>query len=145
MLATELPQVLSVALRDIPLNLDDPEFRMRNRHVEMLVHPSAKNPFILRSRLINALRSYFLDREFVEVNTPLLTAGAGGAVARPFETVATEFSDTTLSLRVAPELFLKRLIAGGFERIFEIGPAFRNEGMYGGQVFYGHLLIMSRC
>jgi len=75
------------------------------------------------------MRGFFDKRRFVEVNTPLLQAGAGGAVARPFETYATELSDTKLNLRVAPELFLKRLIVGGVERVYEIGPAFRNEGV----------------
>lgn len=129
LLAIQMPEVLSVALRDIPLSLDDPEFRMRNRHVEMLVHPEVRETFALRSRLVNAIRTFFLNREFVEVNTPILAAGTGGAVARPFETIATELPELQLSLRVAPELYLKRLIAGGFERVFEIGPAFRNEGM----------------
>ena len=129
LLATGMPEVVSVALRDIPLSLDDPEFRMRNRHVEMLVHPEVRQTFVLRSRLLNAIRTFFLDRGFVEVNTPIMAAGAGGAVAKPFETNATELPDLPLTLRVAPELYLKRLIAGGFERVFEIGPAFRNEGM----------------
>ena len=74
------------------------------------------------------MRSFFEQKSFVEVNTPLIVAGAGGAIARPFETVATELQTRTLNLRVAPELFLKRLIVAGLDRVFEIGPAFRNEG-----------------
>lgn len=75
------------------------------------------------------MRKYFLDDDFIEVQTPILADGAGGAVARPFVTVATEFLDKTLSLRIAPELWLKRLVLGGMDRVFEIGPAFRNEGL----------------
>jgi len=95
----------------------------------MIVHPSERDVIYLRYWLLSAMRDFFRKRRFVEVSTPLLQAGAGGAVARPFETYATELSDTKLNLRVAPELFLKRLIIGGVERVFEIGPAFRNEGV----------------
>jgi lysyl-tRNA synthetase class 2 len=81
-----------------------------------------------RSAITQYLRQFFLDRSFMEVNTPILNSIAGGAVARPFYTTATEFSDRQLSLRIAPELWLKRLVVGGFDRVFEIGPSFRNEG-----------------
>ncbi|KAL9087799.1 MAG: hypothetical protein Q9159_003482 [Coniocarpon cinnabarinum] len=79
--------------------------------------------------MLRHVRGFFQNREFVEVTTPLLTRRAGGALARPFDTTATEFSNVNLQLRIAPELFLKRLICGGMEKIFEIGPAFRNEGI----------------
>jgi len=127
-LATELPHVLSPSLQTIPLELTDPEFRMRNRHADYIVTPGSRDVLTLRNRLIDGLRMFFRERDFVEVNTPLLVAGAGGAIARPFETRATEFADYTLNLRIAPELFLKRLIVGNMERVFEIGSAFRNEG-----------------
>jgi len=101
---------------------------MRNRHADYIVTPGSRDVLTLRSRLIDGLRKFFRERDFVEVNTPFLVAGAGGAIARPFETRATEFADYMLNLRVAPELFLKRLIVGNMERVFEIGSAFRNEG-----------------
>lgn len=102
---------------------------MRNRHLDMLLHPEVADPLVVRHHVLKTFRDFFDRQDFVEVSTPLIVAGAGGASARPFETEATEFLDTKLKLRVAPELWLKRLIIGGMERIFEIGPAFRNEGL----------------
>lgn len=127
--ADEIPTIVAPTLQTVPLDMTDPEFRMRNRHADMIVHPSERDVIYLRHWLLTAMREFFQKRRFIEVNTPLLQAGAGGAIARPFETYATELSDTKLNLRVAPELFLKRLIVGGVERVFEIGPAFRNEGV----------------
>lgn len=75
------------------------------------------------------MREFFLNRSFMEVSTPIIGSVAGGAVARPFYTSATEFPERQLSLRIAPELWLKRLVVGGFDKVFEIGPSFRNEGM----------------
>jgi len=77
------------------------------------------------------MRQFLLDSSFLEVQTPILASSAGGAIARPFTTSATEFPEKTLAMRIAPELWLKRLIIGGFERVFEIGPVFRNEGLDG--------------
>jgi lysyl-tRNA synthetase class 2 len=74
------------------------------------------------------LQKYFLQDGFIQVETPMFDAGAGGAIARPFETVASELSNTTLRLRIAPELYLKRLVIAGNEKIFELGRVFRNEG-----------------
>lgn len=126
--ATQLPLVLALALQEVPLSLADEEYRMRNRHADQIVNPSTRDILYLRSHLINGIRQFLQNKDFIEVNTPLLVAGAGGAIARPFQTVATEFLDLNLNLRVAPELFLKRLIVGGMQKVFEIGPAFRNEG-----------------
>ncbi|MCJ1439239.1 hypothetical protein MMC27_008631 [Xylographa pallens] len=81
------------------------------------------------AQIIQYLRQYLLRSDYVEVQTPILAEGAGGAVARPFRTAATEFSDRVISLRIAPELWLKRMVIGGFDRVFEIGPSFRNEGL----------------
>lgn len=83
----------------------------------------------LRSHLIQHIRDFLLNDNFLEVQTPILAHGAGGASARPFLTTATEFVDKKLSLRIAPEIWLKRLVLGGMDRVFEIGPAFRNEGI----------------
>jgi lysyl-tRNA synthetase class 2 len=94
----------------------------------MLINPQVLQTLKLRSCLERSLSKYLDEQEFERVSTPLLAAQAGGAVARPFETVATELRNTTLNLRVAPELWLKRLVVGGMGKIYEIGPAFRNEG-----------------
>lgn len=126
--ARELPHMLGPSLQTVPLELKDRAFRMRHRHASQIVDPTERDIFFLRNALLICFRNYMNSHNFVEVTTPLLVAGAGGAAARPFETVATEFSDLTLNLRVAPELFLKRLIIGGMQRVYEVGPAFRNEG-----------------
>ena len=128
-LANRLPELMSPSLHQVPDALDDAETRAKSRHVDMLVNPSSIQPLIVRDRITRTLRTYFGDWDFIEVTTPLLTAGAGGAVARPFETEATELEGQKLNLRIAPELWLKRLIVGGVPRVYEIGPAFRNEGV----------------
>lgn len=128
LIALESPRMESPSLQPLSLNISDAEFLNHNRHVARILDSTARDAIVMRSKIINAMRNHLLERHFVEVNTPLLTRGAGGAVARPFETKATEFSDLTLNLRIAPELFLKRLIVSNMDRVFEIGPAFRNEG-----------------
>ena len=110
------------------MELQDRETRVRNRHVDFLVNNRAADVLRLRAQIIQYLRQYLLRSDYVEVQTPILAEGAGGAVARPFRTAATEFSDRVISLRIAPELWLKRMVIGGFDRVFEIGPSFRNEG-----------------
>ena len=100
-----------------------------DRHGAMLTSSTLLNVLKYRSNLVQSLREFLLNMDFVEVQTPILAAQAGGAAARSFETSATEFSDRKLSLRIAPELWLKRLVIGGMHRVFEIGPSFRNEGL----------------
>lgn len=78
--------------------------------------------------MINYIRNFLLEGQHVEVQTPILEAGAGGAVARPFHTVSVAVKDRQMNLRIAPELWLKRLVIGGFDRVFEFGSCFRNEG-----------------
>ncbi|KIX00805.1 uncharacterized protein Z518_09870 [Rhinocladiella mackenziei CBS 650.93] len=95
----------------------------------MFTDPEVIETIKARSTLIRTMRSFFESLSFVEVGTPILSAVAGGATAKPFRTTATEFMDRKLSMRIAPELWLKRLIVGGMDRIFEIGPCFRNEGL----------------
>lgn len=102
---------------------------MRNRHADLLVNVKAADTLRLRSSIIQYIRNFLLKDAFLEVQTPILADKAGGAVARPFATSATEFPEKELALRIAPELWLKRLVLGGFDRVFEIGPAFRNEGL----------------
>ncbi|KAL2039356.1 hypothetical protein N7G274_008024 [Stereocaulon virgatum] len=128
-LATELPQLLSLCSQPLPEDLKDRETRMRNRHVDLLLNPRLSDTIRLKARITQFLREYLLDHGHVEVQTPILSDTVGGAIARPFTTTATETRDRKISLRIAPELWLKRLILGGFERVFEIGPSFRNEGI----------------
>ncbi|KAK4503841.1 hypothetical protein PRZ48_004756 [Zasmidium cellare] len=129
LLATEMPTLLSPSLHQIPEAFEDPEARARARHVDMLVNADAISTLRVRHEVDAGLQEYFNSRGFTKVYTPILSAGAGGAAARPFETEATEFDGETLDLRIAPELWLKRLIVGGMDAVYEIGPAFRNEGV----------------
>lgn len=128
-LAKDFPKLLAPSLHQIPETLEDAETRARNRHVDMLVNPSAIQALRVRHIIEQHLNTFFTADGFTKVHTPILSAGAGGAVARPFETEATELEGQTLNLRIAPELWLKRLVVGGMEKVFEIGPAFRNEGV----------------
>ncbi|EME82937.1 uncharacterized protein MYCFIDRAFT_153654 [Pseudocercospora fijiensis CIRAD86] len=129
LLASELPRLLSPSLHQVPEAYEHPEARARNRHVDMIVNAEAIQTLQMRHEIEAAIQAFFNEREFVKVTTPLLSATAGGAAARPFETVATELSDETLQLRIAPELWLKRLVVGGMPKVYELGPAFRNEGV----------------
>jgi len=125
----ELPTILSPSLPLLPTVLGDPETRIRNRHVDLLVNKHVADTIRVRSHIIKYMRDFLLRDNFLEVQTPIITDKASGAIARPFTTVATEFLDKELALRIAPEIWLKRLILGGLDRVFEIGPAFRNEGL----------------
>lgn len=129
--ADQLPKVLSPSLAPIPEKLINEETMVQNRHLHLLVNQRSSQILHFRSNLIFWLRAFFHEKEFVEVQTPLLADYAGGAVARPFLTSATEFPEKELALRIAPELWLKRLVVGGFDKVFEIGPSFRNEGLDG--------------
>ncbi|KAL9104158.1 MAG: hypothetical protein Q9163_000857 [Psora crenata] len=128
-LATELPLRLSRCLQALPEQLTNEETRIRNRHVDLLIHRRSSEILRLRSRILEFLRYFLTEEGFVDVQTPIIAAEAGGAVARPFHTHSTEFEGRRLALRIAPELWLKRLILGGFEKVYEIGPSFRNEGI----------------
>ncbi len=108
--------------------LKDQDLRYRQRYVDLIVNPEVKETFILRSKIIKAVREYLDDREFLEVDTPILNTIAGGANARPFVTHHNTL-DLDMYLRIANELYLKRLIVGGFDKVYEMGRMFRNEGM----------------
>ena len=123
--------LLTKALRPLPdlhVGVVDPETKYREREVDLIANADDKRVFDVRHRTIAALRSQLQAEGFIEVETPILQAQAGGAIARPFTTHSNAL-DLDLSLRIAPELYLKRLIVGGYERVFEIGKDFRNEGI----------------
>ncbi|KXZ38918.1 lysyl-tRNA synthetase, class II [Alkalithermobacter thermoalcaliphilus JW-YL-7 = DSM 7308] len=108
--------------------LKDPDLRYRQRYVDLIVNPQVKNTFLIRNKAIKAIREYLDERGFIEVDTPILNTIAGGASARPFITHHNTL-DIDMYLRIANELYLKRLIVGGFDKVYEMGRMFRNEGM----------------
>lgn len=128
--ATEVT-LLSKSLQVLPEKfhgLTDTDTRYRQRYVDLVMNGEVKDTFIKRSRIISAIRTYLSGQDFMEVETPMLVPNAGGAAARPFETHFNAL-DEDLKLRISLELYLKRLIVGGLERVYEIGRVFRNEGL----------------
>lgn len=124
-------KMLTKSLRPLPekhAGLTDTEARYRQRYVDLIVNEDSREIFIKRSKIIDGIRRYFQDRDFMEVETPMMMSLSGGATAAPFTTFYNAL-DTEMYLRIAPELNLKRLVVGGFERVFEINRCFRNEGV----------------
>ena len=124
-------QVLSKALRPMPdkwHGVADREIKYRKRHLDLMANQGSADLFVLRSRMLAEIRNFFHEREFLEVETPMLQDVAGGAAARPFETHHNALN-MPLTLRIAPELYLKRLLVGGFPKVFELNRNFRNEGI----------------
>ena len=123
--------LLSKSLQILPEKfhgLTDTDTRYRQRYVDLIMNAEVKDTFVKRSKVLSSIRRYLDDQGFMEVETPMLVSNAGGAAARPFETHFNAL-DEDLKLRISLELYLKRLIVGGMERVYEIGRVFRNEGL----------------
>ena len=123
--------LLSKSLQILPEKfhgLTDTDMRYRQRYVDLIMNQESKAVFIKRSQILKEIRNFLADRDFMEVETPMLVSNAGGAAARPFETHYNALNED-VKLRISLELYLKRLIVGGLERVFEIGRVFRNEGV----------------
>jgi len=124
-------RLLAKSLRSLPEKwhgLTDVETRYRQRYLDLIVNPTVKETFHTRSRIIKEIKDFFFERDFLEVETPMMQPIPGGATARPFKTYHKTL-DMELYLRIAPELYLKRLVVGGLERVFELNRNFRNEGI----------------
>lgn len=127
----ELPRLLTKALRPLPdkyHGLADQELRYRQRYVDLIVNPESRDVFRTRSKIITFIRDYMNKLDFMEVETPMMQVVPGGAAAKPFVTHHNAL-DLDMYLRIAPELYLKRLVVGGFERVYEVNRNFRNEGL----------------
>ena len=124
-------RLLAKGLRPLPEKfhgITDMELRYRQRHLDLITNPAAREVFVRRSQIVQAIREFFVARGYLEVETPMMHAIPGGAAARPFVTHHNAL-DMPLYLRIAPELYLKRLVVGGLEKVFEINRNFRNEGI----------------
>ncbi len=124
-------RLITKSIRPLPEKfhgLTDTEQRYRMRYVDLIVNPEVRNTFVMRSRIVQAMREFMVGHGYLEVETPMMHPIPGGAAARPFKTHHNAL-DMELYLRIAPELYLKRLVVGGFERVFEINRNFRNEGI----------------
>jgi len=123
--------LLTKSLRPLPEKfhgLSDQEMKYRQRYVDLIINEDTRNTFKMRSKIVDGIRSFLVARDFMEVETPMLQVIPGGATAKPFQTYHNAL-DVDMYLRIAPELYLKRLVVGGFERVFEINRNFRNEGL----------------
>ena len=134
-------RLVSKALRPLPEKwhgLTDNDQIYRQRYLDLIVNEESRERFRTRSQIIREIREFFWDRDFLEMETPMLQAVSGGAAARPFRTHFNAL-DCDFNMRIALELHLKRLLVGGFDRVFEVGRVFRNEGLSGG------IILNLRC
>ncbi|HIH2762639.1 MAG TPA: lysine--tRNA ligase [Candidatus Azoamicus sp. MARI] len=123
--------ILSKNINPFPdkrFGLSDREIRYRQRYLDLIMNDEIKNLFIIRSKIISDIRNFFIQKQYIEVETPIIQCITGGADAKPFETYH-NYMDAKLYLRISPELYLKRLVVGGLEKVFEIGKNFRNENL----------------
>lgn len=124
-------QILTPCLKMLPsvhFGLTNEELRQRKRYLDLIVNPQSRHPFKVRNTVISFIRNYLNSKDFIEVETPILTAQAGGASAKPFTTFRNDGKETMV-LRIATELYLKQLVVGGFDRVYELGKQFRNESI----------------
>ncbi|GAW84841.1 lysyl-tRNA synthetase, class II [Bathymodiolus platifrons methanotrophic gill symbiont] len=124
-------RLLTKSLRPLPEKfhgIADQEIKYRQRYLDLIMSEQSRNTFLMRSKIVAYIRQFLIERKFLEVETPMMQTIPGGATARPFETFHNAL-DIGMYLRIAPELYLKRLVVGGFERVFEINRNFRNEGL----------------
>ena len=122
-------KILTPCLAMLPstfYGIEDKEIRYNARYLDMIINPNVRDIFVKRHKIINFIRTYLVDRNFIEVETPVLSDMAGGAAAKPFTTYLNE-AKRSMYMRIAPELFLPQLVIGGLDRVFEIGKQFRNE------------------
>jgi lysyl-tRNA synthetase class 2 len=124
----DIPTLLTPCLHELPASITDEHTLSRFPQLSLVLDQKRLHLLRLRSEMENRLYNYFRDRDFTKVSTPIISTSTGGAVARPFVTTARDFPQQPLSLRIAQELDLKKLIAAGLDRVYELGPVFRNEG-----------------